>query len=76
MDMMQYMNLIIQKIEEKIPLAGYENEEQFLDMIQENPKAEIGYLMGQRSIISLIAQIAPILLQLSVMGKPEEGEEE
>ena len=39
-------------------------------MIQEDVKAEVGYLMGQRSIIALIAQIAPMLLEFSL------GEEE
>tara|TARA_R110002020_G_scaffold17765_7_gene62065 strand:+ start:11200 stop:11421 length:222 start_codon:yes stop_codon:yes gene_type:complete len=70
MNMIEYMNLIIQKIEEKTEAEGYESEQQFLDMIQENPKAEIGYLMGQRSIIGLIAQIAPMLLEVGL------GEEE
>ena len=70
MNMMQYMDLIIRKIEEKMETEGYESEQQFLDMIQENPKIEIGYLIGQRSIIGLIAQIAPMLLQVGL------GEEE
>ena len=66
MNMIQYMDLIISKIEEKIPEAGYKDEQHFLDMIQENAKAEVGYLMGQRSIIALIAQIAPMLLEFGI----------
>tara|TARA_R110000823_G_scaffold70401_1_gene162347 strand:+ start:1758 stop:1967 length:210 start_codon:yes stop_codon:yes gene_type:complete len=69
--MVQYMDLIIQKIAEKMETEGYENEQQFLDMIQENPKAEIGYLMGQRSIIGLVAQIAPMILEVGLMEEEE-----
>jgi len=65
------MDLIIQKIAEKMETEGYENEQQFLDMIQENPKAEIGYLMGQRSIIGLVAQIAPMILEVGLMEEEE-----
>ena len=71
MNMVQYMDLIIQKIAEKMETEGYENEQQFLDMIQENPKAEIGYLMGQRSIIGLVAQIAPMILEVGLMEEEE-----
>lgn len=69
--MIEYMNLIIGKIDEKMEEVGYENEQQFLDMLQENTKAEIGYLMGQRSIIGLIAQIAPMILEIGI-GDEEE----
>tara|TARA_R110000751_G_scaffold89394_1_gene176133 strand:- start:2656 stop:2871 length:216 start_codon:yes stop_codon:yes gene_type:complete len=71
MNMIEYMNLIIGKIDEKMEEVGYENEQQFLDMLQENTKAEIGYLMGQRSIIGLIAQIAPMILEIGI-GDEEE----
>ena len=71
MNMIQYMDLIIQKIAEKMETEGYESEQQFLDMIQEEPKAEIGYLMGQRSIIGLVAQIAPMILEVGLMEEEE-----
>ena len=71
MNMIEYMNLIIGKIDEKMEEVGYENEQQFLDMLQENTNAEIGYLMGQRSIIGLIAQIAPMILEIGI-GDEEE----
>ena len=64
MNMMEYMKRIIKTIEVKIKNANYTSEQHFLDMIDGDVKCEISYLMGQRAVLDIVAQVAPIMFTI------------
>ena len=62
--MMEYMKRIIKTIEDRITSLGYTSEQHFLDIIDNDVKCEISYLMGQRAVLDIVAQVAPIMFTI------------